>query len=104
MGRERQHLEQIRLWRQLAAWAPVVWFPVLIFGFLTGRRVLGITHGLAGPLFAGAARAVVWFTHCPRCGVHFGSSTGVFRQVWDLAGCLDCGLSLFVLRRGKIGG
>ncbi len=104
MGRERQLLEQIRLWRQLAAWTPVICFPVLIFGVLTGRTALAITLGLAGLLFAGAARVVVWSRHCPRCGVRFGSSSGVFRQVWDQAGCLDCGLSLFALRREKSGG
>ena len=103
MGSERAHLEQIRRWQQLAAWAPVIWFPVLIFGLLTGRAELAITLGLAGLLFAAAARAVVWVRHCPRCGVHFGSSPGVFRQVWDQVGCLDCGLSLFALRREKSG-
>jgi len=102
--RERRHLEQIRLWRSLAAWAPVVWFPVLIFGLLTGRTALAITLSLVGLLFAAVARAVVWSGHCPRCGVHFGSSTGVFRRVWDQAGCLDCGLSLFALRRADSGG
>ena len=104
MGRERQHLEQIRPWRQLAARTPVVWFPVLIFGVLTGRTALAVTLGLAGLLLSGAVRAIVWSRHSPRCGLHFGSSTGVFRQVWDQAGYLDCGLSLFTLRRGKSGG
>ena len=77
----------------------MIWFPVLIFGLMTERTLLAIALGFAGLLFTAAARAVVWSRHCPRCGVHFGSSTGVFRLVWDQAGCLVCWLSLFSLRR-----
>lgn len=101
---ERGRLEQLRRWRQAALWAPVVWFPGLVYGLLVGRFALAMTLGLAGLAFTALARGIVWLARCPRCGERFGASDAAFRRAWDAAGCLACGVSLFALRRGEQAG
>lgn len=99
MTRERARLEQMRRWKQVAVWAPVVWFPLIVYGLSVGRTAAALTLGLAGMIFAGLARAVVWFGHCPRCDVPYRERPGGFRRIWDEASCAACGVSLFELRR-----
>lgn len=104
MSGERARLEQLRRWKLAASWAPVVWFPLALFALAFGETRLAATLGLAGAAFAGAARLAVWSARCPRCKEAFRARPGGFRRIWDEAGCLACGLSLFVLRRGDVAG
>lgn len=99
MNAERARLEQLRRWKLAASWAPVVWFPIVVFALSVGEPRVAATLGLAGAAFAGAARLAVWTAQCPRCGESFRARPGGFRRIWDEAGCLACGLSLFALRR-----
>ncbi len=99
MTRVRARLEYLRLWRQVAAWAPVVWFPVVVYTLLTERTEWALALGLAGLIFAGLARGVVWSASCPACAARFRASASGFRRIWDAASCEACGLSLFELRR-----
>ena len=103
MADERGRLEQLRRWRQAAVWAPVVWFPGVVYGLLVGELALAMTLGFAGLVFAGVARGVVWLGHCPRCDASFGDSAAAFRRVWDHSSCAACGVSLFELRRAAEG-
>lgn len=97
--RERERLEQLRRWKLAASWAPIVWFPIVVFALSVSEPKVAATLGLAGTAFAGAARLAVWTARCPRCGEAFRARPGGFRRVWDEAGCVACGLSLFELRR-----
>lgn len=99
----RNRLEQLRLWRQVAVWAPVLWFPLLVHFLLVDRTRMAIGLGLAGIAFAGCARGRVWIARCPACRKPFRDSEGGFRRIWDEASCAACGLSLFDLRRGVEG-
>ena len=99
MKRERVRLEQVRRWRQAAVWAPVVWFPLLVYGLSVGRTAIALTLGFAGLVFAGVSASIVWLSRCPRCGARYGDRSGGFRRIWDDATCEACGLSLFELRR-----
>lgn len=99
MTRERARLEQLRRWKLAASWAPVVWFPIVVFALSVAQPRIAATLGLAGAAFAGAARLAVYRARCPRCGEAFRARSGGFRRIWDEAGCLACGLSLFELRR-----
>ena len=99
MSGERGRLEQLRRWKLAASWAPVVWFPIVVFALSVAQPRVAATLGLAGAAFAGAARVAVWSARCPRCGEPFRARPGGFRRIWDEAGCLACGLSLFELRR-----
>lgn len=101
MTREQSRLEQLRRWKQAASWAPVAWFPLLVYLLSIGETRVAATIGLAGGCFAGAARLAVWSARCPRCGESFRKRPGGFRQIWDEAGCAACGLSLFALRRAR---
>lgn len=97
----RRRLEQLRRFRQVAVWAPVVWFPLALYCLLVDRVNVSIGLGLAGIVFSILARAVVWSARCPACDEPFRSSPAGFRQIWDEASCAACGLSLFELRRGR---
>jgi hypothetical protein len=101
MTRERARLERLRRWKQAAAWAPVFWFPVVVYALSIGETGVAATIGIAGTFFAGAARLAVWSARCPRCGESFRTRPGGFRRIWEEAGCLACGLSLFSLRRAR---
>jgi len=101
MTRERARLEQLRRWKQAASWAPVFWFPLVVYALSIGETRVAATIGLAGTVFAGAARLAVWTARCPRCGETFRARPGGFRRVWDEAGCEACGVSLFALRRAR---
>ena len=100
MTSSRGRFETLWRWRQASVWAPVLWFPVMLFGLLTGRTALALTIGLAGLVFAGLTRAVVWLGRCPDCEKRWSDSSGGFQRFWDKATCPSCGLSLFDLRRG----
>lgn len=99
MSAERARLEHLRRWKLVASWAPVVWFPIVVFALSVEKPLVATTLALAGAAFAGAARIVVWTSRCPRCSEPFRARHGGFRRIWDEAGCLACGLSLFELRR-----
>ncbi|MBY0398866.1 hypothetical protein K2X89_01125 [Myxococcota bacterium] len=99
MSTDRDRLEQLRRWKLAASWAPVAWFPVVVFALSVEQPLVAATLGLAGAVFAGAARAAVWSARCPRCGESFRARPGGFRRIWDEASCLACGVSLFELRR-----
>lgn len=101
MNAERERLEQLRRWKLAASWAPVVWFPIVVFALSVAQPRIAATLGLAGATFAGAARLAVYRARCPRCGEPFRARPGGFRRIWDEAGCLACGLSLFELRRAE---
>lgn len=95
----RPRLEQVWRWRQVAVWAPVGWVPVVLHALLSGRTSLALAIGIAGLLFAGLARSVVWLGCCPGCRARWRESQASFQTVWDEAKCRACGLSLFELRR-----
>lgn len=99
MADTRTRLEQVHRWKRVATWAPVLWFPLMVFFLLADGVMLAIALGLAGLAFAGFARGVVWASRCPGCGEPFRRSDGGFRQIWNEARCAACGLSLFELRR-----
>ena len=101
MTRERARLEQIRRWKLAASWAPVFWFPLVVYALSVRETGVAATIGLAGTFFAGAARLAVWSARCPRCGEAFRGLPGGFRRIWDEADCIACGLSLFSLRRAR---
>jgi hypothetical protein len=101
MTRERAHLEHLRRWKQAASWAPVFWFPIVVYALSIDETGVAATIGMAGMVFAGAARLAVWSARCPRCGESFRARPGGFRRIWEEAGCLACGLSLFNLRRSR---
>jgi hypothetical protein len=103
MTQTRNRFEQLRRWRQVAVWAPVLWFPLLVHFFLLGSEALAIGLGLAGIAFAVFARGRVWIARCPACHEPFRSSEDGFRRIWDESTCGACGLSLFEMRRG-VGG
>lgn len=100
MAEERAKLEQLRRWRQTAVWAPVLWFPGVVYGLLVGEVGLALTLGFAGLVFAVVARGVVWLGRCPRCDAAFKDSPAAFRRIWDESSCQACDVSLFELRRG----
>ena len=95
----RARLEQTRRWKQVAIWAPVLWFPLIVYGLSVGRTAAALTLGIAGLIFAGLTRAVVWLGRCPRCAVSYRTTPGGFKRIWDESSCAACGLSLFELRR-----
>lgn len=99
MTHERRRLEQLRRWKQAASWAPIFWFPLLVFALSLGATGTALTLGLAGAAFAAAARFAVWSARCPRCGAAFRARPDGFRRIWDAASCAACGVSLFELRR-----
>lgn len=101
MDARQARLERTHRWRQAAVWAPVVWLPLALFWLLTGRAPLAVAIALAGVVFAGIARLVVWAGRCPGCGVPTRSSPAGFRALWDEMRCAACGLSLFELRRSR---
>ena len=101
MTHERARLEQLRRWKQAASWAPVFWFPLVVYSLSIGETRVAATIGLAGAFFAGAARLAVWSARCPRCGEAFRTRPGGFRRIWEESGCAACGLSLFALRRAR---
>ena len=101
MTRERKRLEQLRRWKQAASWAPVFWFPLVVYALSIGATGAALTLGLAGAVFSGAARLAVWSARCPRCRETFRARPGGFRHVWDEAACSNCGVSLFDLRRER---
>ncbi|HEB91021.1 MAG TPA: hypothetical protein ENI85_15710 [Deltaproteobacteria bacterium] len=101
MAEERACLENIRRWRQAVVWAPVFWFPLVLYGFASGRLRLALGLGFAGLVFAGLGMSIVWLGRCPGCRARFGTRSGGFRRIWDDATCEACGLSLFELRRKK---
>ena len=101
MTREQARLEQLRRWKQAASWAPVFWFPLVVYLLSIGETRVAATIGLAGTCFAGAARLAVWSARCPRCGEAFRARPGGFRHAWEESGCTACGLSLFALRRAR---
>lgn len=84
----------------VAVWAPILWFPLVVYCLLVDRVLEATGLGLAGLVFAGLARGVVWFARCPACEKLFRRSPTGFRRIWDDASCEACGLSLFELRRG----
>lgn len=100
MTSRRGSFETLWRWRQASVWAPVCWFPAMLFGFLTGHTALALAIGLSGVIFAGLTRAVVWLGRCPGCETRWGDCPGGFQRLWDEAACISCGLSLFDLRRG----
>ena len=91
---------RLRALRQAAVWAPIVWFPVALSLLAVGAFGPACAMLLSGVSFALILRAAVRFAHCPNCGHPFRSSAEDFREIWNEARCLDCGLSLFELRRG----
>lgn len=99
MKSEQARLEQLRRWKLAASWAPVLWFPLGLFALSIGAYPQAAALVLAGIFFAGAARLAVWVARCPRCGEAFRARPGGFERVWDEAGCVACGVSLFELRR-----
>jgi hypothetical protein len=99
MSRELRRLEHLRRWKQAASWAPIFWFPLVVFALSIGAMTTALTLGLAGAAFAGAARIAVWSARCPRCGAAFRARPDGFRRIWDAASCAACGVSLFELRR-----
>lgn len=98
-GKTLRRFEQLHRWRMAAAWAPMFWMPVVIYGISTQRLALGMSLGLAGFAFALVARAAVWLRRCPECGEHFGATPEEFETIWEDSGCRACGVSLFRLRR-----
>ena len=100
MMQTQTRFEQLRRWRQIAVWAPVLWFPLVVHFFLLGREALAIGIGLAGIAFAGIARGRVWIARCPACDKPFRDSAGGFRLIWDESTCASCEQSLFEMRRG----
>lgn len=101
MTGEQKRLEQLRRWKQAASWAPVFWFPLLVYALSMGATGVALTLGLAGAAFAGAARLAVWSARCPRCSESFRARPDGFRRVWDESACSGCGISLFQLRRAR---
>ena len=101
MTREQKRLEQLRRWKQAFSWAPVFWFPLLVYALAIGAPATALSLGLAGASFAGAARLAVWSARCPRCSESFRRRPGGFRRVWDESACSACGVSLFDLRRAR---
>lgn len=99
LGNEQSRLERVRLWRQAAVWAPILWFPLMVTGFAMSRPGIAVMLAIAGLVFAGVCVSVVWSSRCPRCRERFGRSAANFRRIWDDAACQSCGLSLFELRR-----
>ena len=99
--RSQAALEQLRRWRQAAVWAPIFWFPLVIYAQIMGQSLASIGVGLAGLAFWGLARAVVWSARCPSCEAPFRQSPAGFERAWDESSCAACGLSLFELRRGR---
>lgn len=96
----RRRLETLWRWRRAALWAPVCWFPLLLFRLLAGRPEQAVALGLAGLCFAAIARAAVLGSRCPACGAVFRRSAEARRRIWEEAACSACGVSLFALRRG----
>ena len=95
----RSRFEQLRRWKLAASWAAVFWFPLAVYLLSIGRARPSLAVALAGVVFSGAARLVVWSARCPSCGESFRARRGGFRRIWDEASCAACGLSLFGLRR-----
>ena len=102
MTHEQARLEQLRRWKLAASWAPVVWFPLVVYLLSIEQARVAVTLVLAGTVFAGAARLAVWSARCPRCGESFRARRHGFRHVWEEAGCDACGVSLFALRRSRV--
>lgn len=100
MQSEQARLEQFRRWKQAALWAPVLWFPLVVYSIAMRESRAALVLGLAGLVFAVLARGVVWLGRCPRCACQFRATTKAYEAIWDASRCLACGLSLFEMRRG----
>lgn len=100
MGPQQQRLEQFRRWKQAALWAPVFWFPLVVYSMAMKETRVALILGLAGLVFALLARGVVWLGRCPKCEARFRATPKGYKTIWDASTCLACGLSLFSLRRG----
>ena len=96
----QRSLEQLRRWKQAALWAPVFWFPLVVYSIGMQETRVALILGLAGLVFGLLARGVVWLGQCPRCASRFRETPELYRAIWDASSCLACGLSLFSLRRG----
>ena len=101
MDRRLAKLEQLHRWKQAAQWSPVLWLPIAVFWGLTNRGPDAIGLAIAGIVFVGAARLVLWSARCPGCEAPFRETAAGFRRVWNELACDVCGLSLFELRRGR---
>ena len=101
MDPRRAKLEMLFRWKQAAIWSPVVWLPLVVFWLLTDRTPMAIGLAIAGLVFVGLARVVVWSARCPGCEALFRGTPAGFRRVWNELACEACGLSLFELRRGR---
>ena len=101
MESQRARLERLQLVRQASLWAPVLWFPPLVYALATARFDLVVLLGVAGAVFAALCRFLVWQARCPGCAARFGATSEGFRGAWNETACVRCGLSLFALRRDE---
>lgn len=92
---ETEALLRIHHLRQAAAWAPVVWFPLVLVLVSIGASSVGLGLGIAGAAFSGILCGVVAVTRCPRCNERYASVSGGIRKIWQRDRCTSCGLSRY---------
>ena len=81
--------------RQASAWAPVVWFPVVLGLISMGASNVALGLGISGAAFSAILRAVVATSRCPRCKGRYLRTPGGFREIWHHDRCAACGLSRY---------
>lgn len=100
LSEEREGLRKIRrrrlwFWIELAIYLPLL---VLATYFTRSRLIIGMFIALSALALVRFAAGAA-FSHCPRCGQYFHSTTST-PTFWNLLTrhCLHCGLPLYADR------
>jgi hypothetical protein len=92
---EIRALKRIHQLRQASAWAPVVWFPLVLVLVSVGASHVALGLGISGAVFSAILRGVVATSRCPRCEGRYSSMPGGFHEIWHGDRCAACGFARY---------